>query len=197
MNCAGVKLDCECGKIIFPFGIEATNSFFWLLEPDGSYKDPILTNTGISGKSLDQTQGWKWIEIVHPEEREKTRTQWQNSVEQQTAFEVELRVWHEASQQYRWFSHRAVPLIEEETLTGWVGASIDIQEHKEAEQALRDSEQRFRVALASAPMAVFTIDRDLRYTWFYNPHHDFPQEEMVGKRDDEILTPEDAAELIS
>jgi PAS domain S-box-containing protein len=150
----------------------------------------------ISGKSFDETRGWSWLNIVHPEDRERTRNEWQNAIEQQRAFEIESRVWHDTSQQYRWFSHRAVPILEQGTLKEWIGASIDIQQHKEAELALRESDHRFRIALASAPMTVFTADQELRYTWIYNPQHDFTVEQMVDKRDDEVLGPENAAHLI-
>lgn len=178
------------------FWNKATSSFFWLLGPDGSYQDPVLTDPGISGKPFEQTQGWDWIKIVHPDDQDQTRRQWQNAIKQQEAFEIESRVWHEASQQYRWFSHRAVPILENGTLTSWIGASIDIHDRKEAERALRESELRFRVALASAPIAVFTADRSLRYTWFYSALPDFSAEQLIGRRDDEILSSEDATKLI-
>jgi PAS domain S-box-containing protein len=183
-------------KEYLDFWNKATSSFFWLLDADGSYHEPISRSLVISGKSFDETRGWNWLNIIHSEDRERLRNEWQNAIEQQRAFEIESRVWHEASQKYRWFSHRAVPIVEEETLKGWIGASIDIQRHKEAELALRESEHRLRIALASAPMTVFTTDTELRYTWIYNPQHNFTVEQMVSKRDDEILVPENAAELI-
>jgi len=49
-----------------------------------------------------------------------------------------------------------------------VGASVvarDITSHKQAEAALRLSEERLRVALKHAQVVVFTQDLQLRYTW--------------------------------
>lgn len=74
--------------------------------------------------------------------------------------------------------------------------SRDITANKRAEQALEESEGRFRVALANALIAVFSTDRDLRYNWFYSAFMQDIQENFIGKRDDEILPAEDVAELM-
>ena len=47
------------------------------------------------------------------------------------------------------------------------------------------------------PMTVFAANKDLRYTWIYNTLHHFTEEQMLGKRADEILPAENVAELIA
>ena len=44
------------------------------------------------------------------------------------------------------------------------GILRDISERRQAEQALRQSEERFRVALKDSPITVFSQDCELRYT---------------------------------
>ena len=44
---------------------------------------------------------------------------------------------------------------------------------------------------------VAEVDRDLRYVWIENPHADFDPEDVVGKRDDELVNADDAAEIMS
>ena len=70
-----------------------------------------------------------------------------------------------------------------------------LREREHAAAALRESEERFRVALANSPIRVAHVDRELRYTWMYNTHPDVDPERVLGKRLDDILPPEDVVEL--
>ncbi|QLE54700.1 response regulator [Nostoc sp. TCL26-01] len=68
-------------------------------------------------------------------------------------------------------------------------------ERQRIEDALRQSEERFRVALKNSPIFVFNQNRDLRYTWVYNPIAGWTVEDMLGKQDLEIMPDEDAQRL--
>jgi PAS domain S-box-containing protein len=70
-----------------------------------------------------------------------------------------------------------------------------LREREHAAAALRESEERFRVALANSPIRVAHVDRELRYTWMYNTHPDVDPERVLGKRLDDLLPPEDVVEL--
>ncbi|MBI5567000.1 MAG: GAF domain-containing protein, partial [Chloroflexi bacterium] len=63
--------------------------------------------------------------------------------------------------------------------------------------ALQRSEERFHITLQNAPITVATLDRDLRYTWVYNTRHGFKPEQVLGKRPDELIPPDEAAELMT
>jgi formate hydrogenlyase transcriptional activator len=75
------------------------------------------------------------------------------------------------------------------------GILRDISERREAEEAMRRSEERFRVALKDSPITVFSQDRDLRYTWIYNPQLHW-QHDVMGKTDAEIIGAKKAANLM-
>jgi PAS domain S-box-containing protein len=68
------------------------------------------------------------------------------------------------------------------------------EELQQANEALQESEQRFRVALIDTPIVVFNQDLDLRYTWIYNPQN-YAQQPVVGKTDADLFSPEDAMPL--
>ena len=74
------------------------------------------------------------------------------------------------------------------------GILRDISERRQAEEAMRWSEERFRVALKDSPITVFSQDCELRYTWIYNPQL-YWQHDCIGKTDIEILGSRKAANL--
>lgn len=79
-----------------------------------------------------------------------------------------------------------------------VGASVvarDISEQKVAHEALRLSEERFRVALKNAPVVVFSHDLQLRYTWINAPVLAVDYEDYLGRTDAELFAGEDGARL--
>jgi len=75
------------------------------------------------------------------------------------------------------------------------GMAHDVTEKRRAELGLEQSEERFRVALKDSPITVFNQDRELRYTWIYNPQL-YWQHEAIGKTDAEIIGPKEAASLV-
>jgi PAS domain S-box-containing protein len=72
----------------------------------------------------------------------------------------------------------------------------DITDRRRVETALRESEERHRVAIMNAPAIYSQMDRGLRYIWIHNPHPDFEGGDVLGKRDDELEDNEDARHLV-
>ncbi len=81
-------------------------------------------------------------------------------------------------------------------LAGAVTVWQDVTEIMEMERSLRESEQRFRLALRNAPVSVATQDRDLRFTWAYNQPTVDPNQ-VIGKKDADMFPAEDAAHLVA
>jgi PAS domain S-box-containing protein len=75
--------------------------------------------------------------------------------------------------------------------------SEERRERLRAVQLLRESEERFQIALKNSPIIVYTTDRELRYTWVYNMPAGFVNVDILGKRDDEILPREDVLEMMA
>ncbi len=71
------------------------------------------------------------------------------------------------------------------------------QMRSEMTESLRLSEERFRQALRNSPVIMFHQDRDLRYTWNYNPNDVHVNALIIGRTDHEILPSELADRLVA
>ena len=80
------------------------------------------------------------------------------------------------------------------------GVVMDVTERRRAEEALRQSEERlgllterFQTALQASPLVAFNQDRDLRYTWIYNPALGQNADSVIGRRDTDLFERESDA----
>jgi PAS domain S-box-containing protein len=109
--------------------------------------------------------------------------------------DAELRVEFDGGG-YRDLLGNATPLFDSRgNVRGALGAFLDITERKKIESELRMSEQRFRLAIESSPIAVYMHDLELRYTWAADSPSRTP-ESIVGKRDSDLMPSAAAAALM-
>lgn len=89
-----------------------------------------------------------------------------------------------------------VPLLNRQgVITHYVSIGRDITERKRAEEALRLNEQRLRIAISAADIAVFNQNTDLQYVWMHSPQLGYTTEQVVGKTDAELLPQQDVQKL--
>ncbi len=89
------------------------------------------------GRSLEDLRGWRWTEYIHPEDVEGILQKWRASLSSGEPFLHETRV-RRADGEYRWMLHHKVAVRDARgNIVKWHGSSIDIEDRKHAEQALR------------------------------------------------------------
>jgi PAS domain S-box-containing protein len=127
---------------------EALPQLVWGALPDGwcDYFSTQWTNyTGVGESDL---LGWRWMEALHPDDREPTRQFWTESVAGRQPYDVEYRV-RRSDGTYGWFKTRGTPIRDSDgTIVKWFGTCTDITDRKRAEQELRDRELELRQARA-------------------------------------------------
>jgi PAS domain S-box-containing protein len=104
------------------------------------------------------------IPFLHPDDQEGARRTWPVNTSTGEASEYSFRV-RNAQGGYRWFLSRVEPLrASDGTLLHWVGVNLDIEELKRAEQALRESEGKFRDYAETASDWFWEIGPDYKFT---------------------------------
>lgn len=87
-----------------------------------------------SGKTLDELMETSWLEIIHPDDKERNLEVWQESIAKGEDYFFEHR-FKKSTGEYHWHLSRAVPQKDAAgNIQMWVGASTDIQEMKELDQ---------------------------------------------------------------
>jgi len=129
----------------------------WTTRPDG-YCD--FLNKGwldYTGMTAEQAQGWGWAQTIHPEDRAKLVEEWQSALASGTPVDTEARL-RRFDSSYRWFLIRGNPLKDDAgNILKWYGTCVDIEDHKQGEEALRTRELSWRQIVDNIPGLVATM----------------------------------------
>ena len=176
--------------------VDSVPALIHTARPDGYIDFFNQTWLNFIGQPLDNLLGWGWTSWIHPEDLEVLMRKRRESLATGDRFEEEARVLR-ADGEFRWMIHCAVSQRDAHgNVVEWFGASIDIEDRKRAEEALRRSEaylaegQRLVHAGSWAFDAandkyVYVSEEDLRI-WGFDPGTS-PTREEVFRR----MLPED------
>ncbi|MEJ2740661.1 MAG: PAS domain S-box protein, partial [Dehalococcoidia bacterium] len=168
-----------------PYGV-------WITDAEGKctyVSDSFLEMTGMT---MHEVLEFGWMHLLPEEDVEPTKEHWLHCVKTGEYFEHEHQFSSKDGTIHFVLAIGRPVYNEKGDITSWVGINLDITNRKRMEEALRLSEARFRLALRNAPVSVAAQDHDLRYIWAYN-QKTAKREEIVGRFDEDIFTPEEAA----
>jgi PAS domain S-box-containing protein len=135
--------------------VEATAAIVWIAVGSGQFRERQASWSAFTGQGFEELQGWGWLDAVHPDDRAATDGAWREAVSERTVYKVEHRL-RRRDGEYRHMLVRAVPLTRADgTLREWVGVHTDITRRKEAEDALREAEERYRLAARATNDAIW------------------------------------------
>jgi len=142
--------------------VEATTSLVWVADADGAFASPQVAWESYTGQAWSDHAGFGWHAAIHEDDRDDYLAAWNESLSSLSPFEHRGRLWHDASQMWRWFETRAVPLRDPSgAVSEWIGTIADV--HAEVE-ALLDAERvgrELQVTLAERDRVARTLQASL------------------------------------
>jgi PAS domain S-box-containing protein len=142
--------------------IDCIPNIAWCNLTDGSNEFLNKAWGKYTGMAPEDSTGWAWVQAMHPDDLPKLMTRWMGMLHSGEPGEIECRL-RRHDGVYRWFLIRAEPFLDEAgRLSRWYGTSTDIDDRKQAEEALRaDVEDRKQAeeALSKARTELATVAR--------------------------------------
>jgi PAS domain S-box-containing protein len=133
----------------------------WTSTPDGRVDYANRYAEEFTGLPAERLMGRGWVEQLHPDDRDAVLAAWMKAVETGTKYDIEYRVLDREGT-YHWAKACAIPLHDAEgRIVKWVGIIVEIENLKQAQEALREWEERFRLVADAAAVMVFDISFDL------------------------------------
>jgi len=147
--------------------------FEWDVQKNRNYWSPEMErifglNPGSFGGTFEA-----WLEHVHPDDREHLEQQAVRHFQEGGTLDSQYRTVR-PSGEIRWLFSRGTLFHDAAGKpVRMLGFSIDVTDRKRAEEALRESEERFRLVANTAPVMIWMSGPDKLCTYFNQPWLDF------------------------
>jgi PAS domain S-box-containing protein len=116
----------------------------WITDKDGAV---IWFNRRwyqYTGSTAEDVEGWGWQRLQHPDHLSRVMEHYRRSIQHGDEWEDTFPL-RSRDGEYRWFLSRAQPIHSlQGEIVRWFGTNTDITDRQVAEEALRESEARFR-----------------------------------------------------
>jgi PAS domain S-box-containing protein len=114
------------------------------------------------GTSFEGALGHAYRQFVHPNDLPSTLSIYERALVKRQPYELECRM-RRSDEDYRWIHYSAVPQYTKNgEFEGFIGVGMDVTERKNMEQALAESEIRFRALTDDIPVVIWMADSETR-----------------------------------
>lgn len=93
----------------------------WLSDPTGSTEYINSLGAEYLGGPTEENYGWGWVRVLHPEDVDRVRAQWEQATQNVTPFDLTFRI-RGGDGEYRWHEGKALPMRSPEgDVVKWIG----------------------------------------------------------------------------
>jgi len=152
----------------FQFVADAAPVLIWMAGVDKLctfFNKPWLQFTG---RSMEQELGNGWAEGVHQDDLERCLQVYTSAFDARQPFVMQYRLRRDDGE-YRWISDQGVPRYDAQgTFAGYIGSCVDVTELMTKDEALRQSEERMRLAAAAVNLGIWEWHLATNEIWATN-----------------------------
>lgn len=136
--------------------IDAIPVLAWTAGPDGDADFFNRSWVAFSGLSSEESVALGWLQVLHPDDRERILQEWKAAVETGEPIEMEVRL-RRADGEFLWYLARAIPVRDAEgRILKWYGTSTEIDARRKQEHQVRESAESYSQILDRVPAMLFT-----------------------------------------
>ena len=144
--------------------VTTTAQIVWTTLPSGEFTIEQNEWSRFTGQGSSQASDWGWLEVVHPDDRERTKSTWLAAVSARTTYQHEHRL-RRYDGLYRYMTVKAVPVTNiNGTIREWIGIHTDITDRKTADlerERLLSSEQKVRKEAEASKFRALSLAGEL------------------------------------
>lgn len=141
--------------------VEATSDLVWTTDLQGQFVEPQPSWEAFTGQKWPNYNGEGAQSVIHPDDLPQVVADWYAAITHECSFQMEYRLWHAASAQYRYVVSRAIPVRNPDgTLREWVGTVTDVHEQRVAEAARRATEEQLQSLISASPIPIVVLTKE-------------------------------------
>jgi len=151
--------------------IETLPQLFWTCRVDGPCD--YLSKQWIEYTGIPEAEqlGYRWLEQLHPEDRNRTVSEWAEKVKMGDGFDIEFRI-RRNDGVYHWFKTRAVPMLDiERNIIKWFGSNTDIDDIKKATEQIKNNNETLELRVIERTAQLDASNKELE-AFTYSVSHD-------------------------
>lgn len=153
-----------------------------------AYKEEIMR---LSGKDISPGMNMLDVFAHLPEQQKIIKQEWDEVLGGESTNKV--LDFGDPGMYHRTYNVLHSPILDDQGKVAGAGeVAYNITEQIRMQEALKESEARFRLLLKNAPVTVAAQDKNLRFIWAYNQRTLDPTQ-VIGKTDTDLFPPEVAA----
>jgi PAS domain S-box-containing protein len=135
-----------------------------IMTPNGEVETVNRQCVEYFGRPVEEQKDWVTTDMVHPEDLPQMLENFQRAIASEISYHFEQRL-RRFDGKYRWFETRGGSVRDDTgSIVRWYVLLTDIEDRKHAEDALRESEAKFRDYAESASDWYWETDPDHKFT---------------------------------